>query len=116
MGKISSRYGGRYGQFHTGIDITDSKGNIVRAAESGEIVFIGNKKALGKAVVIDHGDGFRTVYGHNSRIYVKRGMRVKQGQKISKMGASGRSTGIHLHFEVRVNKKHVNPLQYLPSR
>lgn len=116
MGEISSPFGGRYGKFHSGIDIDDSDGRCVRAADSGVVVFSRSKKYYGQAIIIDHGNGLTTIYGHLTKMYVKRGMKVVQGQKIGKMGASGRSTGIHLHFEVHENGQLVNPLKHLEAR
>ncbi|MCP4757215.1 MAG: M23 family metallopeptidase [Proteobacteria bacterium] len=116
LGTISSGYGKRYGRFHPGIDIADDKGRAVRATESGKVVFSGNRRVYGRTIVIDHGNGIESVYGHNARLYVKKGMSVVQGQKIAKMGSTGRSTGIHLHFEIKVNGKIVDPRKYLESR
>jgi murein DD-endopeptidase MepM/ murein hydrolase activator NlpD len=115
-GQISSPFGGRYGKFHSGIDITDNNGRSVRAADSGVVVYSRYKKHYGKTIIIEHENGLKTIYGHLAKLYVKRGMQVIQGQKIGKMGSSGRSTGIHLHFEVHKNGKLVNPLKHLEPR
>jgi murein DD-endopeptidase MepM/ murein hydrolase activator NlpD len=115
-GTISSGFGKRYGRMHEGIDITKDGGRDVRAAASGKVEFVGSKGSFGKTVVINHGRGMKTVYAHNERIYVKKGMTVRRGVIIAKMGSSGRSTGIHLHFEIRKRGKAQNPLRYLPAR
>ena len=116
MGQISSWFGFRYGKSHSGIDITDNAGRTVRAADSGIVIYSRRKKHYGKAIIIDHGRGLKTIYGHLTKLYVKRGSQVIQGQKIGKMGSSGRSTGIHLHFEVHESGKLVNPLKHLEPR
>ena len=115
-GTISSGYGKRHGRNHQGIDITKDRGRAIRAAGSGIIEFSGVQNGFGKTVIINHGSGFKTLYAHNAKINVSKGMRVKRGKVISKMGTTGRSTGIHLHFEIRVNGKPANPLRYLPIR
>ncbi len=115
-GTISSGFGKRHGRMHEGIDITRDKGTQIRAAENGVVVFAGNKGSFGKVIMIDHGKGLKTLYAHNSVLYVKKGTRVRRGAVIAKMGSTGRSTGIHLHFEVQINDKAVNPLRYLQIR
>ncbi|MDH5559273.1 MAG: LysM peptidoglycan-binding domain-containing M23 family metallopeptidase [Deltaproteobacteria bacterium] len=115
-GSISSRFGRRHGRMHQGIDITKTAGEKIRAAKSGTVVYAGWKKGYGKTVIINHGGGLKTLYAHNSRIYVKKGRLVRKGNLISKMGNTGRSTGIHLHFEVIKNGKPIDPINYLPPR
>lgn len=112
-GRISSRFGQRWGRLHAGIDIANSKGTPIYAAASGTVTFAGYSGSYGKLVKISHGNGLETRYGHMSSIAVSSGSKVKQGQLIGYMGSTGRSTGSHLHFEVRVNGKAVNPLKYL---
>jgi len=100
-------------QMHKGIDIASSYGSSIKAPADGVIIEAGYKSDYGKVVVIDHGYNLTTLYGHNSKILVKRGQRVKRGQKIAKLGNTGRSTGAHLHYEVRVNGVPVDPMNYL---
>jgi murein DD-endopeptidase MepM/ murein hydrolase activator NlpD len=118
QGRITSRYGSyrRYmrGHFHTGLDIATTYGTPVYAADAGEVIFAGWWDGYGKAIVIDHGRGLATVYGHLSRIYPAIGATVAKGQTIGLEGSTGYSTGPHLHFEVRKNGKPVNPMPYLP--
>lgn len=118
-GGISSGYGWRRDPFtkrrdlHTGIDIKGPTGRTIRAAKAGRVVYSGWMGGYGRVVVIDHGKGYTTLYGHCSRLLVSQGQRVSTGQPIGKVGTSGRATGPHLHFEVRVNNKPINPLQVL---
>ena len=115
-GTISSGYGIRHGKMHQGIDITRDGGREIRAAGSGKVIFAGGKSGYGRTIIIDHGGGLSTLYAHNAKLYVRKGSRVKKGAIISKMGASGASKGIHLHFEVRLRNKPQNPLRYLAIR
>ena len=101
---------------HEGIDITRDGGKDIRAVAKGKVEFSGRKNGFGKTIIINHSNGIKTLYAHNFRLYVKKGMYVKQGAIIAKMGKSGKSTGIHLHFEVRINGKPHNPLRFLPVR
>jgi murein DD-endopeptidase MepM/ murein hydrolase activator NlpD len=100
-------------QFHAGVDIAGSEGTDVIAPARGRVVFAGPDGALGNCVIIDHGYGVRTKYGHNKSFYVKPGEVVARGQKIAALGNSGRSTGPHLHYMVEVNGKTRNPLDYI---
>lgn len=98
---------------HTGVDIADAIGTPIYAAEDGVVETAGwNKGGYGYYIIIDHGNGLKTLYGHNSKLLVSAGERVTRGQQISNMGSTGRSTGPHLHFEVRLNGRRVNPLNY----
>jgi murein DD-endopeptidase MepM/ murein hydrolase activator NlpD len=97
---------------HEGIDIGAPCGTPIRAAASGTIVYAGWMDGYGNIVIIDHGGGIGTAYGHQSAIYVGGGS-VSQGQTIGAVGSTGHSTGCHLHFEVRVNGTPVDPLGYL---
>lgn len=114
-GPISSYYGPRWGTVHEGIDIAVPVGTPVRAAAGGTVVYTGAYGAYGLLVIIDHGNGITTRYGHNSRILVTVGERVERGDVIAKSGNTGRSTGPHVHFEVRKNGRPLNPLGYLPQ-
>ena len=112
-GTLTSRYGYRWGRTHTGIDIGVPTGTPVKAAASGTVTFAGWKGSLGNLVVISHGNGVQTYYGHNSKITVSAGQSVSQGDVIAKAGSTGRSTGSHVHFEIRVNGASYNPLSYV---
>lgn len=112
-GSLSSRFGSRWGRMHEGIDIAAKIGTPVYAADGGKVTFSGTKSGYGKIVIIDHGGGFQTYYAHNSKLVVSSGDKVYKGQKIAEVGNTGRSTGPHLHFEVRKNGKPINPLSYV---
>jgi murein DD-endopeptidase MepM/ murein hydrolase activator NlpD len=100
-------------QFHAGIDIAGERGTDVVAPAQGKVVFSGSRGPLGKSLVIDHGYGVRTQYGHSDDIYVKIGETVQRGQRIASLGNTGRSTGPHLHYVIEVKGKAVNPLDYI---
>ncbi len=115
-GEVSSRYGLRWGgsEFHPGIDIAAEMGTPVIATADGVVVDSGwNSGGYGYMVDIDHGNGIITRYAHNSQLAVTEGMQVKKGEVISYVGSTGFSTGPHLHYEVRVNGRTVNPENYL---
>jgi murein DD-endopeptidase MepM/ murein hydrolase activator NlpD len=112
QGKISSGYGLRKGRFHEGLDLIGSYKAPIYAAASGRVVFSGTMNGYGRTVVIYHGNGVSSVYAHNSSNIVRKGMRVKKGDAIARIGSSGKSSGPHLHFEVRKNGKPINPLNY----
>ena len=117
-GNITSKYGYRniFGgsSFHSGIDIANSYGTDIVAADGGEVVYAGWMSGYGYLVQIDHQNGYVTYYGHNSKILVSVGDKVYKGQHIAEMGSTGRSTGNHCHFEVRYNGERQNPMNYLP--
>lgn len=112
---ITSPYGWRshpvYGRikFHTGIDIAAVYGSAISAAYDGVVIFSGWYGGYGYAVIIDHGGGYSSLYGHCSALYAKNGQKVSRGQKIAAVGSTGLSTGPHLHFEVRQNGTPINP-------
>ncbi len=115
--RISSQFGprtlwGRY-DFHLGIDIPASYGTNVFASASGTVVTATYHYSYGYYVLIDHGNGYSTLYAHNSRLCVSVGQTVNQGDVIAKIGSTGSSSGNHLHFELRVNNKVTNPLDYV---
>lgn len=112
-GVLTSRYGYRWGRTHTGIDIGASTGTSIKAAAGGTVIFSGWKGTLGKMVVISHGNGIQTYYAHCSSLLVSSGQTVSAGQLIAKVGSTGRSTGPHLHFEIRLNGSAINPQTYI---
>lgn len=99
-------------EFHSGIDFAASYGETVSATGNGIVIFSGWNAGYGKMIIISHGYGFTTLYAHNSKLLVKQGDKVKKGQAIAKVGSTGRSTGAHLHYEVKLNGKNVNPAKY----
>lgn len=111
--RISSFYGMRKGRHHDGIDIPARRGSHVLAAERGKVVFSGKMRGYGNVVVIKHDGGYHTVYGHNKSHYVKKGQKVSRGEVIAQVGSTGRSSGPHVHFEIRKNNKVRNPSNYL---
>ncbi len=114
-GTVTSGFGYRWGALHAGIDIANGVGTPIRAAKSGTVIAAGwNGGGYGNWVIIDHGGGFSTLYGHMSRVRTSDGSRVSQGDLIGDMGSTGNSTGPHLHFETRVNGSAQNPTRYLP--
>lgn len=112
-GRLTSGYGTRWGRLHSGIDLATAKGTKIVAADGGKVIAAGYNGSLGYMVKIDHGGGKVSLYGHCSKLFVKIGQRVYQGQHIANVGNTGRSTGPHLHFEIIVNGKTKNPLNYL---
>lgn len=118
-GWVSSGFGKRASPFtglserHTGIDIANRMGTAVLASADGLVVYSAGNGSLGKTVRLKHGYGLKTSYGHMSKILVKKGERVKRGQKLGEMGNTGRSTGPHLHYDVTLNGVHVNPFNYI---
>ncbi|MBT3922325.1 MAG: peptidoglycan DD-metalloendopeptidase family protein [Nitrospina sp.] len=116
-GTLTSRFGMRNGSKHEGIDIAAPKGTPIYSAAEGEVVFSGwGPTGYGKMVIIKHKHHLTTLYAHNSKLLVKKGNKVKQGQKISLMGSTGRSTGPHVHFEVRNDTHPKDPIKYLPLK
>ena len=114
-GRITSLYGGRWGRTHRGVDIAAPWGTPFRASRDGWVL-VSKARAggFGNLIVIDHGDGYTTYYGHASALLVRQGERVRQGQEIGKVGSTGHSTGPHLHFEVHQHHRPENPLYFLP--
>lgn len=118
-GRITSRFGYRESpftgkrEFHYGLDIANRRNTEIVAAANGRISFVGEKRGFGKILVIDHGHGITTRYAHLEQITGKRGETVERGNPIGTMGNSGRSTGPHVHYEVRLNGIPVNPQKYL---
>lgn len=120
-GTITSYFGvrksptsrGKSSEYHSGIDIAGSYGADIRCAADGIVEFAGWNGAYGKLIIVNHGNGYQTLYGHNSKLLVKSGQSVSKGQVISKMGSTGRSTGCHVHFEIRLNGNKINPLKVI---
>ncbi len=112
-GTLTSRYGRRWNRSHKGIDIGGSYNSPIKAADGGVVTYAGWMSGYGNYVVINHENGYQTAYGHCASLNVKVGDRVAKGDLIAKMGNTGRSTGTHLHFEVRKNGEYVNPLSYV---
>ena len=112
-GSLTSGFGMRWGRRHEGIDIANSTGTPIMAADAGKVSFAGYKGSYGNLVIINHENGYQTYYAHCSKILVKSGTRVYKGQEIARVGSTGRSTGPHLHFEVRKNGSPINPLQFV---
>ena len=117
---VSSPYGPRFhpvlkvNKVHTGIDLPAPKGTKIVAAADGKVIFSGWNKAYGNMVIIDHGNGLSSLYGHMSAITMKTtGQQVKAGDEVGKVGTTGYSTGNHLHFETRINGNHTSPWPYL---
>jgi murein DD-endopeptidase MepM/ murein hydrolase activator NlpD len=113
-GSVTSGFGYRWGSLHAGIDIANGTGTPIRAAKAGTIILAGWNGGYGNCIVIDHGGGFSTLYGHMTRLRASDGQRVSQGDLIGDMGSTGNSTGSHLHFETRVNGNAQDPTRYLP--
>ncbi len=112
-GVITSGFGWRWGRMHEGIDISVSSGTPVVAAKAGVVIVAGWMGGYGNLVVVDHGGGVATAYGHNTNVTVGVGQYVEQGQLIAYSGSTGHSTGPHVHFEVRINGGAVDPMGYL---
>jgi flagellar protein FlgJ len=120
-GTVSSGFGWRNDpitgerRFHDGADIAVPVGTSVRAVLPGKVTFSGTKKGYGNVIILDHGRGLSTLYAHNSRNLAPRGAVVEAGTVIAETGSTGRSTGPHLHFEVRRDGKAMNPMAFLPA-
>ena len=115
-GILTSRFGYRSllgSTYHNGIDIGNSYGTSIYAADGGTVTYSGWMSGYGYLIIIDHGNGYQTYYGHNSSLAVSVGAKVHKGQLIARMGSTGRSTGNHCHFGIKLNGTFVNPLNYL---
>jgi murein DD-endopeptidase MepM/ murein hydrolase activator NlpD len=113
-GRTTSEFGQRWGRLHAGLDIAAPIGTPILASRAGTVIFAGWRGGYGNYTMVDHGGGFVTCYGHQSRIGTSVGAVVARGQVIGLVGSTGHSTGPHLHFEVRVNGNPQNPRGYLP--
>lgn len=118
-GWLTSRFGPRISPFtgrrhtHSGIDVAARAGTPIIAPARGRVAFVGSKGPLGKTIVLDHGYGVRTIYGHTSKIHVSTGDEVERGARIADIGNTGRSTGPHLHYTVQINGRSRDPLDYI---
>lgn len=113
--RISSQFGQRWGRAHHGVDIPGAIGLDVIAAEDGVVVYAGKMGSYGNLVAIRHAGGYNTVYAHLNSIGVRKDQRVRRGQVIAELGNTGRSTGPHLHFEVRRGANPIDPMAYIQS-
>lgn len=116
FGVRGNPFGGGSAEFHPGQDIAAPRGTPVFAPADGKVVEAGWKNGYGQTVVLDHGNGLTTRYGHLSKIEVAAGQELKRGEELGQVGSTGRSTGPHLHYEVRIGDLPVSPLHYLPAR
>ncbi|MEE8424826.1 MAG: M23 family metallopeptidase [Elusimicrobiota bacterium] len=115
-GIVSSEYGRRWGRRHKGVDIAADEGDPVRAAAPGEVIFSsGTTKGYGKVVILRHDNELTSLYAHNSELIAVVGQRVRIGETLAKIGSTGRSTGPHIHFEVRKGTRSLNPRKILPK-
>ncbi len=119
QGWVTSEFGARYSpftglpKFHEGVDIAAPYGSPIYAPADGMISFAGGKGGYGNALILDHGYGVSTLYGHTSSLYVKEGEKIKRGQMIAAVGSSGASTGPHLHYEVHVDGVPTDPMKFV---
>ena len=119
VGWISSGFGYRKSPFtgrrtfHNGLDISAKKGQPIIATADGTVKFSGKKRLMGKTVIIDHGHGTFTIYGHADKLMVKKGDRLKRGECIATVGSTGRTTGPHVHYSIKINGLYVNPAKYI---
>ncbi len=120
-GTITSRYGYRDhpiiedASFHTGLDIAAKQGTDIVCFAAGKVIEAGKNATYGNYLLIEHEDGIRSFYGHNSKLLVKKGQKVSMGQKIARVGSTGMSTGPHLHFEVRKGSTRLDPAYYISA-
>jgi murein DD-endopeptidase MepM/ murein hydrolase activator NlpD len=121
LGKINNEFGyrrnpfgGRGYEFHAGLDIDGNRGDLVSAPANGTVIKADWEGGYGNLIEVDHGNGLKTRYGHLSKVGVQIGDTVQRGQIIGHIGSTGRSTGPHLHYEVRLNDKPINPRRFLP--
>jgi murein DD-endopeptidase MepM/ murein hydrolase activator NlpD len=112
--KLTSRFGRRKGQPHEGIDLASKQGTAIRAAEAGKVIHAGRLGAYGNVVILKHAGHYSSVYAHVRRLLVRKGQFVERSQKIAEVGMTGRTTGPHLHFEIRRKDLAKDPLLFLP--
>lgn len=111
--RVSSHFGKRGSGHHDGVDIAARRGTNIIASAGGKVSFVGRMRGYGKTVILKHPNGHHTVYAHTNKYFVKKGQSVSQGEVIAHVGSTGRSSGPHLHFEIRKNNKVRNPASYL---
>ena len=116
FGVRGNQFGGGGAEFHPGQDIAAPRGTPVLAPADGKVVEAGWKNGYGQLIVLDHGNGLTTRYGHLSKIEVTEGQELKRGEQLGQVGSTGRSTGPHLHYEVRIGELPISPKHYLPAR
>ena len=114
-GRRTSGFGPRHGRKHKGLDIAAPRGTAIYSTADGVVTFTGRQRGYGRVVKIRHAFGFETVYAHLNRARVKVGQRVRRGDRIADMGSTGRSSGNHLHYEIRIDDKPVNPLKFIEA-
>jgi len=116
-GLLTSAFGYRWNRFHEGIDLVAPIGTPIHAAQNGVVLYAGNSiKGYGNMVVLKHPNGLVTVYAHNKETFVRKGQKVQKGDKIASLGGSGKTTGAHLHFEVRNNSRPIDPMIHLAKK
>ena len=114
-GTLTSRFGQRWGRLHAGIDIAAPTGRPISAAAAGRTIYASWMSGYGNVVIVDHGGGLSTLYGHQSRILTDVGDTLDRGEVLGEIGSTGNSTGPHLHFEVRERGVPTDPIPYLSS-
>jgi len=120
-GWITSEFGDRRGwsnhsRWHEGVDIAGPRGTSIIAPGNGVVSFAGYKSGYGHTLIVDHGSGISTLYGHCSHIFLKEGDTIKRGMVMASMGNTGRSTGPHLHYEIHVDGVPVDPMLYIAEK
>ena len=113
--RFTSGYGPRWGRMHNGTDFAAPHGTPIRSTADGVVTYVGWQSAYGRLIKIKHDFGIETRYAHLSKFRVKKGERVSRGQHIGDMGNTGRSTGTHLHYEIRIGGKPINPMKYIKA-
>jgi murein DD-endopeptidase MepM/ murein hydrolase activator NlpD len=111
---LYGRYGVRSGKRHDGIDLAAPEGTAIGAAAAGTVIYAGEQSGYGSIIILRHADGLVTLYAHCSALLVEEGREVRHGEAIAKVGQTGRTSGPHLHFEVREGTRPRNPLLFLP--
>lgn len=115
-GRITSRFGTRWGRPHDGLDIAAKPGTAVLAAEKGKVIFAKRFAGYGNLIVVKHDGDYFTAYAHNQDVFVRKGQKVKRGQRIAVVGRTGKATGPHLHFEIRQGTQSIDPLPFFPEK
>ncbi len=113
VGTITSKYGWRSSGFHHGLDIAGDRGDSIKAAAAGTVTFADFRAVYGRTIIIEHPDGYETLYAHMESFKVGKGAKVAKGQVIGTVGTTGRTTGPHVHFEVKKDSQNFDPLTYL---